>query len=58
MEYMWQGQVVKGKICSTYKSSKGTKHFVELTETPETTYDRNGHEWPVKGCVVLIDDGV
>jgi hypothetical protein len=56
MEYKWEGQVVEGEICSTYKSSKGTRYFIELTKTPEETYDRGGHEWPVEGCIVLVDE--
>ena len=55
MEYIWQGQVVKGKICSTYVNMTGTKHFIQLTETPKVTYYRGGQKWPLEGCVVLVD---
>jgi len=55
--YMWQGIEVTGSVESEYVSSTGTRYFIKLTEPvpDEFVQDRQGHDWPIKGSIILVD---
>lgn len=54
-EYNWLGNKVKGTVAFTVNRVDGVSTFIELAEKPEVTYNREGHEWPIKGCIVMAD---